>query len=67
MKTIKKPEPTAEDWVILRVVYEWVLNDRSVNSSNVTAIKSIDFLIKKLGIKTVYKMLDALRKEPNKC
>ena len=62
---IKKPKPTAEDWIILRVVREWVLHDRDARNRSLTATKSIDFLIKKLGVKTVYKMVDALWEESN--
>jgi len=69
MKTTKKhtrrPKPTAEDWIILRVVREWVLHDRDARNRSLTATKSVDFLIKKLGVKTVYKMVDALWEESN--
>ena len=64
---IKKPEPTAEDWIILRVVREWVLHDRDARNRSLTATKSVDFLIKKLGLKTVTQMIDELWKESNKC
>jgi hypothetical protein len=71
MKTVKKytprPEPTAEDWIILRVVREWVLHDRDARNRSLTATKSVDFLIQKLGLKTVTQMIDELWKEHNKC
>jgi hypothetical protein len=62
MKYTPYPEPTAEDWIIMRVVREWVL-DSSAYNHNLTAIKSVDFLLKKLGSKTVRKMIDALSEE----
>ena len=71
MKTVKKytprPKPTAEDWIILRVVREWVLHDRDARNRSLTATKSVDFLIQKLGLKTVTQMIDELWKETNKC
>ena len=62
MKYTPYPKPTAEDWIILRVVREWVLDRRSCNR-DLTAIKSVDFLLKKLGSKTVGKMINALIEE----
>ena len=54
-------KPTAEDWIILRCVMEWMLDSRVALSF--TAVKSVDFLIKKLGRKTVYEMIDQLHEE----
>jgi hypothetical protein len=55
-------KPTAEDWIILRCVMEWMLDSRSVGNP-FTAVKSVDFLLKKLGRKTVYEMIDQLHEE----
>ena len=55
-------EPSAEDWIILRCVMEWMLDSRSVANPR-TAVKSVDFLLKKLGRKTVYEMIDQLHEE----
>jgi hypothetical protein len=55
-------KPTAEDWIILRCVMGWMLDARSVGNP-FTAVKSVDFLIKKLGRKTVYEMIDQLHEE----
>lgn len=55
-------KPAAEDWIILRCVTEWMLDSRSVGNP-FTAAKSVDFLIRKLGRKTVYEMIDQLHEE----
>jgi hypothetical protein len=41
---------------------EWMLDSRSV-ANPFTAVKSVDFLLKKLGRKTVYEMIDQLHEE----
>ena len=55
-------KPTAEDWIILRCVMEWMLDSRAVANPR-TAVKSVDFLIKKLSRKTVHEMIDQLHEE----
>jgi hypothetical protein len=55
-------KPTAEDWIILRCVMEWMLDSRR-GGNPFTAVKSVDFLLKKLGRKTVYEMIDQLHEE----
>lgn len=55
-------KPTAEDWIILRCVTEWMRESSNVGDPR-TAIKSVNFLLKKLGRKTVYEMIDQLHEE----
>ena len=54
-------EPSAEDWIILRCVYEWTKGLKEHHHK--TASKSMGWLIKKLGVVTVVQMIDQLTKE----
>jgi hypothetical protein len=55
MKTMT--EPTAEDWIIVRLL---VISVRANLGMSADVIKSILFLEKKLGTKQFYQMLDEL-------
>ena len=55
-------EPSAEDWVILRLLRAWVRNAPHARL-NPTAAKSVLFMRHKLGLKTIGKMVDQLREE----
>jgi hypothetical protein len=58
----KKPQPTAEDWVILRLLRAWVRTAPHARL-NPTAVESVLFMRRKLGLKTIGKMVDQLREE----
>ena len=53
-------QPTAEDWVILRCLREMCKSNITLG---ITAAKSLDFLVAKVGRKTVIDMLDQLEPE----
>ena len=55
-------EPSAEDWIILRILNGWV-NDVDVLMHNELARKSVQWLTNKLGIKTVLDMVEQLKEE----
>ena len=57
-----KPQPTAEDWIILRLLNGWV-NDVGVLMHNELARKSVQWLTNKLGIETVLDMVEQLKEE----
>ena len=53
-------QPTAEDWVILRCLREMCQNEIIMGQ---TGAKALNFLVAKVGRKTVIDMLDQLEPE----
>ena len=53
-------EPTAEDWIILRVLQEGARTDSHAFITSETVTKTLFHLCTKLGLDTVLDMLDKL-------
>ena len=58
-------EPTAEDWIIMRLLNGWV-NDVGVLTHNATAHRTVHWMVKKLGKQTTNDMIDQIREERKK-
>lgn len=57
-----KQKPTAEDWVILRLLRAWILSS-PFSKRDPSVVKSVLFLTDKLGKKTINNMVTQLKKE----
>jgi hypothetical protein len=60
MKGNQMVEPTAEDWIIVRLLVISVRANPTKLRMSADVIQSILFLEKKLGAKQLYQMLDEL-------
>jgi len=58
-------EPTAEDWIILRVLQEGAMTNSREFIMSETVSKSLLYLSTKLGLDVVNSMLDQLIDEAN--
>jgi len=58
-------EPTAEDWIILRVLQEGAMTNSREFIMSETVSKSLLYLSTKLGLDVVNRMLDQLIDEAN--
>lgn len=58
-------QPTAEDWIIMRLLDGWVQDTGGLNH-NMTACRTVHWMVKKLGRKTVHAMIDQLNQEREK-
>lgn len=52
--------PTAEDWIILRVLQEGALTNSHSFVISETVTKTLAYLVEKLGLDTVLDMLDKI-------
>ena len=55
-------EPTAEDWIILRILSGWA-NDMGGLHHDITAARSVHWLVNKLGKQTIRDMINQLKEE----
>ena len=58
-----KVQPTAEDWIILRLLMLGASGCPALVSRTATGVKTILFLQHKLGVDKFYDMIDTLHKE----
>ena len=58
-------EPTAEDWIILRVLQEGAMTNSREFIMSETVSKSLLYMSTKLGLDVVNRMLDQLIDEAN--
>jgi hypothetical protein len=57
-----KQQPTAEDWIILRILSGWA-NDMGGLHHDRTAARSVHWLVNKLGKQTIRDMINQLKEE----
>lgn len=65
MKGNQMIEPTAEDWIILRVLQEGAMTDSHKFIMSETVSKTLFYLSTKLGLDVVNNMLDQIIDEAN--
>jgi hypothetical protein len=56
-------KPSAEDWIILRLLFPRVSPEHFNIQCHADANKAISYLFKKLGVKTVNQMINQLIEE----